>query len=255
MDKLLHSLSGKLRFATLDLSNSYWQIEVEHEDREKRAFTLALGFFQVNTLPMGLANAAATCQRLMHTILKELFPSRCLGYQDDIIVFGTNHSDLLNNLTAVLERIRDASLTLNPNMCEFSKSKAAFLGHIVSAEGIPTNPDKVQKVRDWPTPQSAPEVQNILGLAGYCRTFIPAYARVAVTLTRLTEKGREFMWTQEYDAAFNDLKTALTSAPILAYPDLSPNALPFILDTDASSHAIGGVLSQVLPDGKEHVIS
>ncbi len=105
------------------------------------------------------------------------------------------------------------------------------------ADGMSTNPDKVQKVRNWPTPQSAPEVQSFLGLASYYRTFIPAYARVVFPVTRLTEKDREFKWTQECDAAFNDIRTALTSALILAYPDLSPNAASFVLDTDANSHA------------------
>ncbi len=101
-------------------------------------------------------------------------PSLYLVYQDDIIVFGTDHPDLLNDLTDVPKRIRDAKLNLNPKKGEFAKSKAAFLANIVSAEGISTNRDKVANVPDWPTPQSAPKVQSFLGLAGYYRTFIPA---------------------------------------------------------------------------------
>ncbi len=109
-----------------------------------------------------------------------------------------------------------------------------FLGHIVRAEGICTNSGEVQKVCEWPPPQSALEVQSFLGLAGYFRAFIPAYSRVVFPLTQFTEKGREFKWIQKCEADFKDLKTALASAPIVAYPVLAQKA--------ASGQTIGTVL-------------
>ncbi|BHF73911.1 hypothetical protein SprV_0401699500 [Sparganum proliferum] len=254
MDDLLASMAGKKFFATLDLSSSYWQIEVHPEDRAKTAFSLPSGLFEFTTLPMGLANAAATCQRLMQKLLKNLYPSKCLVYLDDVIVWGTTISELLDNLSEVLTRYQEAGLTLNPRKCKFLQTEIRFLGHIVSNEGLRTDPDKIQVVKDWPQPVNGDEVRSFLGLAGYYRAFIPSYARLAFPLTRLTEKSRTFRWTTECGKAFSYLKEALTAAPVLSFPDLSRDAPPFILDTDASSHAIGGVLSQTDSNGREHVI-
>nr|VZI49393.1 unnamed protein product [Spirometra erinaceieuropaei] len=225
MDDLLASMAGKKFFSTIYLSSSYWQIEVHPEDRAKTAFSLPSGLFEFTTLPMGLANAAATCQRLMQKLLKNLCPSKCLVYLDDVIVWGTAISELLDNLSEVLTRYQDAGLTLNPKKCKFLQPEIRFLGHIVSREGLKTDPDKIQ-----------------------------SYARLAFPLTRLTEKSRPFKWTTECEDAFSHPKEALTAAPVLSFPDLSRDGPPFILDTDASSHAIGGVLSQTDTDGREHVI-
>nr|VZI14049.1 unnamed protein product [Spirometra erinaceieuropaei] len=254
MDDLLASMAGKKFFSTLDLSSSYWQIEVHPEDRAKTAFSLPSGLFEFTTLPMGLANAAATCQRLMQKLLQNLCPSKCLVYLDDVIVWGTTISELLDNLSEVLTRYQYAGLTLNPKKCKFLQPEIRFFGHIVSREGLKTDPDKIQVVIDWPQPANGDEVRSFLGLAGYYRAFIPSYARLAFPLTRLTEKSRPFKWTTECEDAFSHLKEALTAAPVLSFPDLSRDGPQFILDTDASSHAIGGVLSQTDTDGREHVI-
>ncbi len=117
--------------------------------------------------------------------------------------------------------------------CVFLQDSLPFLGHIVSAEGLATDPEKVRAVTEWPTPTSGDETRSFLGLAGYYRAFIPSYSRIALPLICLTEKMREFKWTNECEEAFQTLKTALTSAPILAFPDLSKDANPFIIDTDA----------------------
>ena len=222
MDDLLHSLAAKSHFSTLDLSHSYWQIEIGPRDRAKTAFTLPSGLYQFNTLPMGLRNASATCQRVMQAILQSLIPAACQVYQDDVIVYGRTHAELLQNLQAVLEKIRESGLTLNPKKCEFDRQKVRYLGHVVSAEGIETDPEKIRKVQDWPTPVSADEVHSFLGLAAYYRSYVPNFAEIAFPLYRLTETNRVFAWTPECQSAFEKLISALTSAPILAYPNLSP---------------------------------
>nr|VZH98725.1 unnamed protein product [Spirometra erinaceieuropaei] len=172
MDDLLASMAGKKFFSTLDLSSSYWQIEIHPEDRAKTAFSLPSGLFEFTTLPMGLANAAATSQRLMQKLLQNLCPSKCLVYLDDVIVWGTTISELLDNLSEVLTRNQDAGLTLNPKKCKFLQPEIPLLGHIVSREGLKTDPDKIQVVIDWPQPANGDEVRSFLGLAGYYRAFI-----------------------------------------------------------------------------------
>ena len=126
-----------------------------------------------------------------------------------------------------------------------------FLGHTVSSAGIGPDPDKTSKVAQWPTPSSALEVQQFLGLANYYRRFIRDFAMRAKPLHQLTEKRSKFIWTQQCQEAFEHLKHCLTSSPILALPDWSQ---PFVVDTDASDAGIGAVLSQVDTTGTEHVV-
>ncbi|VDN41092.1 unnamed protein product, partial [Dibothriocephalus latus] len=167
MDDLLASMSGNKFFTTLDLSSSYWQIEVHPEDRAKTASTLQSGLFEFNTLPMGLANAAATCQRLMQKILQNIYLSNCLVYLDDVIVWGATVLELLNTLSGVLTRYQDEGLTLNPRKRKFLQTEIQFLCHIIDSQSLRTDPDKVQVVTDWLKPPNGNEVRSFLGPAGY----------------------------------------------------------------------------------------
>ncbi len=219
--------------------------------RTKTVFILPSGLFDFNTLPMGLANAAATCQRAMQIILKDLIPSCCLVYLDDVVVFGSTQAELLDSPKKTLTRYQEAGLTLNPKKCRFLQREINFLGHVISEEGISTDPKKVEVVTEWPTPTTAEEVRSFLGLTGYYRQYIPAYAMVNFPFTRITENGRKFEWTQRCEHAFESLKSALTAAPVLAFPNDNPDAPPFILDTDAINHTIWAVLTQRDANGRE----
>ncbi|BHF70141.1 hypothetical protein SprV_0301319100 [Sparganum proliferum] len=205
-------------------------------------------------MPFGLCNAAATSQRLMQSVLAHLYPHSCLIYLDDVIVFGRTARQHNANLAAVLSALRDAGLRLNPQKCKFLCRKVTFLGHEVSPQGIQASQEKVEAVRSWPTPKTPTEVRGFLGLASYYRRFILHFAELARPLHRLTEKGRTFTWNDDCQQAFDELKAKLTSAPILMLPDTSPEAPPFILDSDASGFAIGGVLSQADETGAERPI-
>ena len=232
--------------------SGYWQVRVNPEHREKTAFCTSEGLFEFNVMPFGLCNAPATFQRLMDSVLAGLHWKTCLVYIDDIIVVGKSFDEHLCNLQAVFERLRQAGLKLHPRKYHLLQHKVTYLGHVVSAQGIAPDPDKTDRVNLWPIPQSAKEVQQFLGLANYYRRFIKGFASLAKPLHRLTEKGREFTWTQESDQAFNTLKQKLTSAPVLALPNWSKS---FLVDTDASETGIGAVLSQVQDDGSECVIA
>nr|VZI26222.1 unnamed protein product [Spirometra erinaceieuropaei] len=255
IDDTIDALVGATWFVSLELSHSYWQIEVRPEHRHKTAFILPTGLYQFNTLPMGLANATATCQRLMQFVLRNLLPQSCLVYLDDIIIHGKSVSHLLQNLSLVLQELQAAGITINPKKCHFLQRQVTYLGHVVDEPGITPDPEKIRQVLDWPTPQSQTDVRSFLGLASYYRRFIYGFANIALPLHRLTEKGRSFVWTAECTQAFLTLKNALTSAPILALPDGDVQSPPFFLDTDASGFAIGAVLSQIAADGHEHVIA
>ena len=152
----------------------------------------------------------------------------------------------------MLQRLRQAGLRLKLSKCSFFQHQVKYLGHIISREGVATDPAKTQKVADWPVPTSKREVQQFLGFAGYYRQFIREFAHTARPLYRLTERTATFKWTEECADAFQALRQSLCSTPVLAYPDFTR---PFILDTDASDTGIGAVLSQTSSDGNERVIA
>ena len=252
VDDTLDTLTGSAWFSTIDLRSGYWQVEVSPNDREKTAFCTQEGLFQFNVMPFGLCNAPATFQRLMDCVLAGLQWTSCLVYIDDIIIMGKSFEDHLHNLQQVFDRLKHAGLKLHPAKCQFLQHKVHFLGHIVSAEGVTPDPSKTAKVKQWPTPNTAQETQQFLGLANYYRRFIKNFATIAKPLHQLTERKSSFKWTDQCQEAFLELKQRLTSAPLLALPDWSK---PFIVDTDASDTGIGAVLSQEHANGEEHVIS
>lgn len=148
-------------------------------------------------------------------------------------------------------RLREAGLKLKPSKCELCKKEVKYLGHIVSDRGVSTDPDKVGDVSNWPTPCNLKQLRRFLGLCSYYRKFVPKFAEIASPLHALTRKGNKFVWTKDCEECFQLLKSKLTTAPVLAYPNFDD---VFILDTDASDKAIGAVLSQNI-NGGEHPIA
>ena len=251
IDDSLDRLRGALWFCTLDLHSGYWQVEMDEADKPKTAFATRNGLFQFTVMPFGLCNSPATFERLMETVLAGLNFNVCLVYIDDIIVFGKTFEETLDNLENVFSKLQNAGLKLKAAKCALFKEEVLFLGYRVSGSGIHTDPQKVAIVEQWPVPIDASEVRSFVGLCGYYRRFIAGFSTLAKPLFRLTEKGREFIWTPECQEAFEMLKKHLATAPILAHPNFS---LPFIVDTDASQQGLGAVLSQYI-EGQEKVIA
>lgn len=255
-DDVLEALGGAQWFSCLDLASGYWQMPVKEEDKPKTAFSTHRGQFQWRVMPFGLTNGPASFTRLMNLALSGLTWTHCLVYLDDIIIWGSTFEEHLHRLRLVFDRIQAAGLKLKPTKCQFLKREVTFLGHVVSGDGIRTNPEKVKAVETWPTPLDVKELHSFLGLASYYRRFIAGFSIIAEPLYKLCRKDTPFHWQQEQQSAFEELKHRLVSAPVLAYPDFNAGAGSFILDTDASQHlGIGAVLSQLQPDGTERVIA
>jgi len=151
----------------------------------------------------------------------------------------------------VFTRLQAANLKLHASKCCLFQRRVAFLGHLLSENGIEVQDDKVDAVRDWPTPCNLTELGSFLGLCSYYRRFIERFADVAAPLHKLHRKNVAFEWTEEQDDAFNRLKQMLTSAPVLGMP--TDNGA-FYLDCDASDIGLGAVLSQN-QNGSEVVIA
>ncbi|KAA3678987.1 uncharacterized protein DEA37_0011744 [Paragonimus westermani] len=195
-------------------------------------------------MPFGLPNAPAAFQRLMQKTLQRLVPNQCLIHLDDIIMYGRNVTEHNGNLRDVLERLWSTGLKLKGSRCHFLQREVTFLGYVIAADGIKTDPAKSKQIKRWPQPQPVENFCSFLGLASYYRKFIQGFAEIAAPLHRLTEKGRPFTWSDECNASFETLEEKLTTPLILDFPDVSVEAGKFVLDTDANSISIGAVLSQ-----------
>ena len=251
IDDSFDALSGSCWFSTMDLASGYWQVEIDPKDRCKTAFSAGSGHFEFNVMSFGLCNAPATFERLMERVLSGLHWEICLVYLDDIIVMAKSFEEHVKRLEVVFERLKGAGLKLKPKKCNFFRSEVLYLGHQVTSKGLATDPDKIEKVKNWPVPRTLKEVRSFLGLAGYYRKFIQDFSVIASPLHRLTQQDVRFKWTSACEEAFLKLKSALTSSPVLVFPDFS---LEFIVDTDACGEGCGAVLSQLV-DGKEHAIA
>ena len=173
VEDTLHLLAGAKYFTKLDLRSGYWQVEIEESDKHKTAFQVGtLGFFEFHRMPFGLCNAPATFRRLMERCMGELNLDQCLIYLDDVIIFSTNFEEHLRRLEAVFTRLQEHNLKLKASKCDFFKSEVTYLGHVVSEEGIKTDPEKTDAIKIWPVPKSIKDVRAFLGFAGYYRRFI-----------------------------------------------------------------------------------
>ncbi|GBM33848.1 Retrovirus-related Pol polyprotein from transposon 297, partial [Araneus ventricosus] len=241
IDDTLDALNGSQWFSTLDLKSAYWQVEIQPEDKEKTAFTTGQGLWQFKVMPFGLCNAPATFERLMETILRGLTSEACLVYLDDIIIVGRTFQEHLNNIRKVFQRLQKANHKLSLKKCRFFRKEVSYLGHIISADGVKTDPEETKTVVDWPRPETVHDLRSFLGLCTYYRRFVRNFSAMARPLHKLTEARSNFNWTEECEKSFNSLKQAFSTYPVLTYPRTDKE---FILDTNASNKGIGAVLSQ-----------
>lgn len=251
IEDVLDSLGGAAVFSTLDLASGYWQVPVLEEDRPKTAFITPSGLYEFRVMPFGLCNAPSTFQRMMNEVLSGLLGEICLVYLDDVIIYSKNVLQHLLHVEQVLQRFRAAGLHLKASKCKFLQTEQHFLGHIVSAEGVAADPDKIKAVAEFPTPTDVKKLRRFLGMAGFYRRYIEGFSRIVKPLTQLMSPKQPWAWTVECMQAVTTIKERMCSAPLLAYPD---NTAPFILSTDASGYGLGAVLSQV-QEGHERVIA
>lgn len=244
-------------FSTLDLNSAYFQIALDPETRHKAAFVTHEGVFEFTRMPFGLKNAPMSFQMLMSIVLKGLNWKFVLCYIDDILVFSPDFETHLQHLDQVFQRLREAKLTLKPSKCSFAVDKVVFLGHILSETGVEVDPEKTEKVRNFPIPKSQKELRSFLGLCNFYRRFVKDYSKICIPLNSLLKKDvrKQFSktdWSDDCQKAFERLKQALVSTPILRFPDMNK---PFVLSTDASGSAIGYILGQKDENGLEYVVS
>ena len=238
-EEMFDRLGGAKVFSKIDLKSGYWQIPVRDGDVHKTAFKTRWGLYEYLVMPFGVTNAPAQFMHMMNDLLGDYLDRFVLVFLDDILIYSVNLDQHHEHVRKVLAVLRKHRLFAKASKCEFVKDSIEFLGQQICGGGMAPTEAKLRAIRDWATPQNVHDVRSFLGFANYYRRFIRNYADIAGPLTDLTKKGVAWQWGPYQRQAFQALKDAYCSAPILLFPD---PALPYTVSTDASKTAGGGVL-------------
>ncbi|KAK3527064.1 hypothetical protein QTP86_008645 [Hemibagrus guttatus] len=238
----LEHLRGATIFTKLDLRSAYNLIRIREGDEWNTAFITPTGHYEYLVMPYGLANAPSVFQDFIHEVLREFLHRCVLVYIDDILIYSRRLAEHRQHVAEVLGRLREFQLFLKAEKCSFYQPSVQFLGYNISSSGIQMDEGKITAVLDWPAPATVKELQRFLGFANFYRRFISNYSSIADPLTNLLRnKPKSLLWSPAAKGAFNTLKRAFTTAPLLIHSD--PDK-PFVVEVDASTTGVGAVLSQ-----------
>jgi hypothetical protein len=240
VDELLDELHGVRFFTKPGLRSGYHQVWMHLDDIAKTAFRTHHDYFEFLVMPFGLSNMPVMFQALMNDVLNPYLRRFVLVFFNDILIYSSSWAEHLQHLAIIFNELRAHRLHLKRLKCLFGTTSVAYLGHVISAEGVAMDANKVTAVAAWPPPQSPRALCGFLGLAGYYRKYIRDFGLIAAPLTRLLRRDA-FAWDAEANEAFQALQRALTTGPVLQMPDFDS---PFVVDRDASGIGFGAVLHQ-----------
>jgi hypothetical protein len=239
-----NALSGAKYLSSLDLLQGYHQLPISAESMPKTAFICEEGLYEYKVMSFGLCNSPAAFSELMSKVLHGI--EGAFAYLDDILLFSRSFQGHCQLLQDVFNRLRSANLKLKLCKCQFLRKQLNYLGHSITEDGIGPDESKVKAIKELERPKTVRDVRSFIGSCSYYRKFVPNFAKLAYPLTQLTKKHAKFEWSHKHQEAFEKLKQALISAPILQVPNFEKE---FTLFTDASNFAIGAVLTQLGEDG------
>ncbi|XP_060800357.1 uncharacterized protein K02A2.6-like [Amyelois transitella] len=247
IEQLFAALSGGEVYSKLDLKTAYLQLLLSDDSQSLTAITTHVGTFVYRRAPFGLKCLPEIFQKLIEETLVGL---NCCCFIDDICVTGKNKSEHLQNLRAVLSRLKEAGLTVKFEKCDFFQKEVCYLGYRINKHGLHTDSSKVDAIRDMPAPENVAQLRAALGFINYYARFIPNISSILQPLYTLLKTGTKWVWSDACSDAFNKIKMKLMSDPVLAHYD---SALPLVLAVDSSAYGLGAVLSQRHPDGERLV--
>lgn len=248
----LNRLCSARIYTKFDIIAAFNRIRIAAGHEKYTAFTTRYGSFEYLVMPFGLCNAPSTFQSCINTALQDVLDKFCTAYLDDILIFSDNMDEHRRHIREVLTRLRKARLYVDVDKSEFYTTETKFLGMIVSTSGLKMDPEKVKTVESWSRPRNARDILAFLGFANFYRRFILGFGRIAFPLTELTKKDRPFVWTDKCQEAFETLKKAFCSNPVLVHFD--PERETWV-EVDASDYVVAGVLSQKDQDGVLHPVA
>ena len=250
VDECLDNISGCKFISMFDLRSGFLQIGVAEEDRPKTAFSTGRETYQFRKMPFGLVNAPSTFQKVMNHVFKEFIDKFMNVYIDDVVCYSKTFNEHLFHLEEIFKQLDKYNLKLHIEKSKFICEEVKFLGFIVNGEDIKPDPHRCDAINQIPVPTRVKELQSFLGSSYYYRRFIRNYSIINKPLTELLKKNAKWNWTQDCQNAFNTIKQALTTEPILA---LYRPGDQLILSTDASGFGVGAILFQI-QDGLERVL-
>ena len=206
-------------FSKIDLRSGYYQLKVRESDILETTFLTRYGHYEFLVMSFGLTKAPTTFMDLINRVFEEYLDKFVIVFIDDILVYSSTMEEHELHLKIVLEKLREKRLYTKFSKCEFWLEKVAFLGHVVSKEGISMDSSKVEAVSQWKQPKNPTEVRSFLGLAGYYRRFVNGFSNIATPMTTLTCKNVKFECTEACEQSFQELKRLLVTAPILTIPE------------------------------------
>jgi len=239
-------------FTTCDLQEGYYHVRIKEGDEWKTAFRTRRGLYEYLIMPFGLTNAPASFQTMINEILREYIDKFVMVYLDDILIYSEKEEDHEQHVRMVLEALRKAKLRVSLDKSEFSVTKTAFLGYIISPGQMAMDPKKIAAIRDWPILKSPKEILEFNGTVNFNRRFIADYSAIAAPLTDLTKKNQKWQWTENEQFAFEELKRRVTMEPILTTFD---PVKPAEVEADSSDYALGACLTQEDDQGRKHPIA
>ena len=240
---LAHLKNSKV-FSKLDANSGFWQIRLDEESKKLTTFITPWGRYCFNRLPYGISSAPEYFTLRMQTILEGV--DNVLVLMDDILVHGETQEIHDAALEKVLQRLREANVTLNRKKCKFSVNSVKYLGHVVSGSGIRPDPEKVSAIRNFKTPESVTDVQRFLGMVNQLAKFVPHIATVTKPIRDLLVRKNAWVWDSPQEKAFKELKQIITSDIVLK--SFNPEA-ETVVSSDASTVGIGALLKQRQKDG------
>ncbi|UYV62759.1 K02A2.6-like [Cordylochernes scorpioides] len=249
VEHTLAQLKGAKLFTKLDANSGFWQIPLSSESSALTTFITPFGRFRFKRLPFGISSAPEIFQKRMGQILEGLEGTLC--HMDDIMVYGSCQEEHDKRLETVLTRVSKSGLTLNKDKCKFAVTTIKFLGHQIGPNGIQVDPKRKRAILEFPKPRSVKELKQFLGMVNFSARFVPNLAEIAHPMNKLLSKKEEWIWGDDQDRAFDQIKKNLTSAQGLALYDPS---LPITVSADASSFGLGAVIWQT-KDGLRQVIA
>ena len=239
IDDLVDEVGSAKFVSKFDLLKGFWQIPMSERASEVSAFITPTGLYSYKVMPFGLRNAPATFQRLMNRVIGDM--SGCAVYLDDVVVYSDSWEKHVERIEELFTRLAGARLTVNLAKCEFARATVTYLGRVVGQGEVRPVEAKVQAVEQFPVPVTKKELMRFLGLVGYYRCFCQNFSSVVAPLTNLLRKDAKFVWTPLCQQAFDQVKSLLCAAPVLAAPRVGQ---PFELYVDASHVGSGAVLAQ-----------
>ncbi|XP_062556949.1 uncharacterized protein LOC134221780 [Armigeres subalbatus] len=252
MQDIFRRLGKAKYFTVIDLKDAYFQIPLKEGSRNYTAFRTAKGVFRFKVLPFGVMNAPFTMSRLMDKALGFDLEPFVFVYLDDIVIASETFEEHLRLLQIVAERLNGAGLTISVEKSRFCRKQVMYLGYLLNKDGLAVDVSRIQPILDYARPRNQEDIRRLMGLAGFYQRFIKDYSRITAPITDLlTKENKKVVWTKEAENGFNELKSVLTSAPILGNPDFTKT---FTIESDASDRAVGAALVQE-QGGETRVIS